>query len=181
MRSSVVVVEALALAASCRSVRTYREVKPTSAGPAQLCKPCLVAFDLHVADAQPPPEEHLTTIATFLAFAGDVIDEMLKQRGFNPGDLRVTITSKVQAAVAAEVEALGLHPDQAAQLEPLGGLSGKTLVDHEWVPVAVVVGWSPGPSPLSTLQVIAHELGHVLAITIGTAPISSPRSFASRD
>lgn len=143
-----------------------------------------MALDLFFPDAQPPPEQHRATITAFLSFAGDVLDQMLHQRGLALGNLRVTITSEVEAAVTAEVELLGLHPDQAAQPEPLGGLSGKTLVDHAWVPVGLVAGWSPGPSPLSTLQVIAHELGHVLAITIGTALGSSradPATVAESD
>ena len=144
----------------------------------------VVALELYLSDAQAPPEEHRATIAAFLSLAGDVLDKMLNQRGLNFGDLRVTVTSEVQAAVAAEVATLGLHPDQAAQPESLGGLSGKALVDHEWVPVAVVAGWSPGPSPLSTLQVVARELGHVLVITIGTALGSSradPATVAESD
>lgn len=138
--------------------------------------------DLHFS--VDPPADHVQNIANFAGFLADHVDQVIGGRGFAINTLRVMVTDDVPGMVVSEVAALQLHADQAAQLDPLGGMTGKTLVSPGWIPVSVVVGWQPAPSPISALQTLAHEFGHVLAIALGThlgAPRTDPASVAESD
>lgn len=142
-------------------------------------------LELHFQDYDtPPPEGDASQITTFLSISAGAVGHLLSQYGLELGDLCVTVSPDVASTVKNEVARLGLHPDQVAHLDPLGGMAGKALVDHEWRPLALVVGWAPGRPALWTMMTIAHELSHVLALTIEhrlAGPMSDYATIAEYD
>lgn len=137
-------------------------------------------LELHFQDYDaPPPQSDVETITSFLSASVGAVGHLLGQYDLVIGDLCVTISPDVVITVQNEVVRLGLHPDQAAHLDPLGGMAGKTLVDHEWRPVALVVGWAPGHPALWTMMAMAHELSHVLGLTIEHGLAGPTASYAT--
>lgn len=110
------------------------------------------------------------TVREFSGPAVATVDGVLDDRfGLERGDLRIVVAADVLAAVDDLVHSLGLPDGQAGLTEILGGTAGKTLVDERQRPVAIVAAGGSLVSAVETIAVIAHELGHVLSMTVDAA------------
>lgn len=126
------------------------------------------------------------TIVAALRSMGDAVDKILGDRyGTALGSLAVVVTADLGAIVQDRVDALGLPGRQATLAQTIGTVAGKTLVDHQQRPVAVVALRDPAWVTFHpTLMTVAHELGHVIELSAAAVFGSNddgPRTLAETD